>query len=207
MAISKSTKKFREKYKQAKKLGLVSGPPANQVFPGTREGKKLKSKVESWDDVLSGKATALDIPKSQRKKLLKQMKRDKRPAEIHEGKLVVGHEKGERAFYDTKNKSIGFDLGKGISEIDIDADTGKAFAKQLDKLPTLRQDQFYGFKFFGNNGTRYFRNGDLMRKFLAEYKGKHGKRAFAEGADTISGIRIFQLDRAEMERRELKYRK
>lgn len=204
MAKKTDLAKFRKKIQALKKQGLVTARPVNRIYPGTKEGAKLKREIQKYDDILSGKATAVKVPRSK----LQSLKRSVSGAEVHHGKLIVPHNLGERAYYDKKHGGIGVDLGPGVTEVNIPARTGPAFAKQLDELPDLGDtNEFYGFKFFGHDGIQYFRTGGLMRRYLSEYTGRNDLGAFQPGANVIGGIRIMKITYAEMQRREERFRR
>jgi hypothetical protein len=160
---------FRSKVARLKELGLVSDVDARSAYPTwKRDGVKLSTLVDRYDDVLSGKVTPVKTSRL-KTEVAKNYPKSK-------GKTLVSHSADEKVRVEAGAVVIESKV-KGITRVDIPipfhnaeqwARDVKKNQTQIDRLK--KQNEWFGFRFGDNRSHQIFRDIDLLIEYLTEYE-------------------------------------
>lgn len=161
-------RKFRSDISTLKKKGLLSGVDARSAVPDRR----LTYALKKYDAVLSGKASAVKLSKSG----IDQYKALGKPYDIASPKglprrVIVPHEPGERVTVSHGKVSIANPAGVHRTVIPVKYHSLPQFFKDIKKKPpTLKEGEYFAFRFFGNRSHKVFRSMDALVNSLEHYE-------------------------------------
>lgn len=167
-----SLRKFRHSISVLKKQGLVSKTvDARSAKPSDKStGKKLQTIVDGFDDVISGKLTALKVKPSK----LKQFR--KAGYETAKGRVLVPHGSTEKAKLVKGEVNI-ISTEKGLVRIQIPVEFHNLkqyltdIARNKKRINQMKRDnEYFGFRFFGNNSTALYSNVEAAIADLRKYE-------------------------------------
>lgn len=192
---------FRHKLAILKQAGVVHRVDARSAFPSSvRQGKKLSTWVDKYDDVISGKATAIPIskfPKSEQTKLRKEYDvadgfvqvpvSATEKAIVHGGKIeVVERLRGiHRVTLPVGYRDGGGGLKRWLGDI-------RKRAPELDKLKG--DNRYWGYEITGHYSFKHFRSlGELATALL------HGSTSGAGfGGNRIDWARLSRQQQLDL---------
>jgi hypothetical protein len=203
MAKKVSLREFRKAVSKLKKQGLVSkrlnvrkATPDKKVNGGR---VKLSTLVKKFDDVISGKATAIKATKS-----LSTYR--KLGFETAKGRVIVPHTATEQVGITPTGEIFTRQKGTGIRKIEVPVEYHKldqylvdilANAEKLNKR--LDENEYFGFTYFGHRSTELYSNIEMLIAKIREYKStrealRHPRsklaRDFKEGRITIVKVPV-----------------
>lgn len=171
-------RKFRTSVAILKKQGLISDTLANgrkldarSAYPSWKvKGKRLDTLIRKYDDVVSGKATAVKVSPAKAKayaktagyertgeRVLVPHSRDESARANRMGEIVIRNKNGlERVQLPVEYHNLAQYL-QGI----------KTDSKRIDRMKG--RNEYWGFRFFGNNSSEIFRNIDMLVDFVSRY--------------------------------------
>lgn len=169
-------KDFRHRVSVLKKQGLLpsktqAGRPLDARYADPRwkvKGKSLGSLVNKFDDVSSGKATALKVPQ----KTLRAYK--KAGYETSSGRVIVPHSATEKATVRQGQIVVKSKSGIERVQIPIPFQNLEQYLTDIQKNQRLidamkKRGDYFGFKFFGNNSSEIHSNIDSLIEHLRQY--------------------------------------
>jgi len=158
MAQKPETRKFRHAVSVLKKQGLIPASiDARSAIPSkTVRGKSLSTLVRKYDDVLSGKQTALTVPPSKLKAYRKAGF-----STTQNSKILVPHSATEKARLNRAGE-VSIKSKAGIERVQIPVPYHrlsqylKDIARDHKRIDAMkRKNEYFGFRFFGNNTNLY----------------------------------------------------
>lgn len=194
-------RQFRHAVSVLKQQGLISSRvDARSAYPNWKSnGIKLKTLVRKYDDIVSGKVTAVKVPEKKLRSFRGQ------GFETAKGRVLVGHGAGQTAKFE--HGEIAVTHPSGIQEIKIPVKFHnleqylseiRDRASEIDRQKTGRQ--WFGFQFYGNNSTELYRNIDLMIERLRHYESVErsiDKRSRTKQTDIYKNLVILKVPRAK----------
>jgi hypothetical protein len=168
---------FRKRLSVLKKQGLIPASTARGTKIDARyadpryklkNGKTLGSLVKKYDDVATGKATALKVSKKQ-VTLFK-----KAGYETAAGKVIVPHSATEKALVERGEVVIKSRSGIERIQIPIPFQNLTQYLNDIQKDKARinrmkRRNEYFGFKFFGNNSSSLYQDIGHAIEDLARY--------------------------------------
>lgn len=185
-------KEFRHKISALKKQGLIPANKRTGKLPGAGArptdlfgGKPLKDYVKKYDDVLSGKATAVPLSKLKSPTEARKKFEVTRAGGIKPSVLVP---KGFDEKVEVRKGQIFTHHPKGVSSVDIPVEykgDTRQFLKELKKydFPEMKGRHWYAFNFKGGGSKQVFRSMDDLVRYVEGQK-SYGVRAAHRRGDT-----------------------
>jgi len=191
---------FRSKIATLKKQGLIPGSvDARSAFPKQkRAGKTLQSYISKYDDVLSNKVTAVKVPANK----LKQFR--KAGFETAQGRVLVPHSEVETVKYVKGTFEIRHPSGIERVQIPVEYHNLAQYFRDIRKneraINAMKsRNEFFGFRFFGNNSSEFYEDIDLLLEKLEEYDDVNkGKTNHAKGREIYKHLEILRLNSKAM---------
>jgi hypothetical protein len=168
MASKIELKKFRHDISTLKKRGLISGIDARSAKPT----KNLRRTIAKYDDVLSGKATAVKLSK----KGLREYKELGKPFDIAKPKglpqrVIVPHSAGERVTVSHGKVHVTNPAGIHRTILPVKFQNLEQYLSDLSKSQVkLAPGERFAFRFFGNHSLRTFRSMDQLIDYINHYE-------------------------------------
>ena len=202
-------RKFRRAISVLKKQGILPDKlsprkklDARSVTPNTKfKGRKLSTIVDKYDDIVSGKATAVKVPASK----LKQFR--KVGFETVKKKVIVPHSANEIAKF--KGGEIAIRNKSGIERIQIPIEFHnldsylrelRKNAKLIDKMK--RRNEYFGIRFFGGQRANFYSSIEQLLNDLERYQDIQRVTGKAKQAEIYRNLEIIKLTRRAAERTE-----
>lgn len=199
-------RKFRRAVALLKKQGLITGTTvsggkidARAAVPSWKiKGKKLSTLVRKYDDVVSGKLTAVKVPPTK----LQEFRMAGFETANH--RVLVPHSKTEVAKF--KGGKIKIQSTSGTERVPIPVEfynlkqylkDTRANAKVINRMK--ERNEFFGIRFFGGQRAFFYENIDLLLDDLERYESieqAYGSRAKEQ--DVYSGLEIIKLNKKGM---------
>lgn len=171
-------KDFRRKLSALKKQGLIGGKTVDvrSAKPNMlRGGKFLEEYIKKYDDVLSGKATAVPLAKLENRGRQRKLYETVSAGGI-QPHVIVPHVKEESVSVSGGLVKISHPKGINRIEIPIDYNNLNQYLKDLrkaeksGKLPELKGPHYYAFNLKGGQSHVIFRNIDELVNYLKNPK-------------------------------------
>lgn len=201
--MAQSLRSFRHAFSVLKKQGLVKTKrSAVSVYPSQKfGGVKAETLVKKYDDVVSGKVTAVKVPKSELKKFRKAGR------ETAKGMVLEPHGPGEKVRF--KKGTIVIEHKAGIQRVQLPIeyhnleDWAKEIKKKHKQIDTMKSsNEYWGFRFSnawgGGHSSEIFRDIDLMIDFIRHYEDyqKYANRP-RKGAEFYRNIEIVKISKPD----------
>jgi hypothetical protein len=171
MARSKtSVQKFRSDIATLKRKGLISGVDARSVKPT----KHLKSLVNKYEAVISGKATAVKLSHAETRSRSKAGDMVARPRGLP-ARVIVPHDATERVVVSHGHAKIVNPSGIERVQIPIAFDNLEDYLQSIArKHQTLNRmkanNEYFAFQFYGHRSHSMYTSIDLMIEDLLHYE-------------------------------------
>lgn len=194
---------FRHRVAVLKRAGLLTGKlrsgksiDARSAYPTWKvNGKSLQSIVNKYDDVASGKATALKVPKKQ----LSQFK--KAGFETKAGKVIIPHSATEKVV--RERGEVVIKSRSGIERVQIPIPFQnlpqylEAIRKDSDRINSMkRRNEYFGFKFFGNNSSTLYSDIAFAIDDLEKYSAITDANTRIKQQEIYRNLEIVRVNRA-----------
>jgi hypothetical protein len=172
-------REFRKSVSVLKKQGLLPNKigrkklDARKALPDMKvKGKKLSTLVRKYDDVVSGKLTAVKVPPAS----LRQYR--KAGFETASNRVLVPHTKTETAKFTKKNIIVVPIKNKfGVERIQIPVEFRnlKKYLTDIRRESTLidsmkRKNEYFGIRFYGGQRANFYSTIDLLLEDLIRYE-------------------------------------
>lgn len=196
-------KNFRSKVAALKRKGLLpsktsKGNPldARSAQPNWKlpNGRKLSTVVDHLDPVTSGKATPLQVTPERAKQFRKA------GYEVVNGRVIIPHSATEKA---VKEKGeIVIESASGIKRVQIPIEFHnlnqwfrdvRADAPRINRMK--RNNEYFGFRYFGNNSSELFADIDDLIERLAGYEASIDANTRIKQQQVYKNIEIVKLGR------------
>jgi hypothetical protein len=193
-------RKFRHSVSVLKKQGLLparasSGLPldARSVTPKWKiNGKSLGSIVNKYDDVTSGKATAIVVPPAKLKALRKA------GYETTGDRVIVPHSATEKAGFikgevTIKNKS-------GIQRVQIPVEYHnlnqyladiKKNSREIDRMKA--DNEYFGVRFYGGQRANFYADIESLMDDLSRYEDLQKRNSRAKQSEIYQNLEIIKI--------------
>lgn len=172
-----SDREFRHSVSVLKKQGLLpaktdKGTPldARSALPAWKvKGKRLDTWVKKYDDVVSGKATAVKVPQ----KSLQQFR--KAGFETSQNRLIVPHSKTETAKFKAGQVSIKNKSGIERVQIPVEYHNLKQYLSDIRKNARLinamkKRNEYFGIRFYGGQRAHFYSDILSLMEDLENYE-------------------------------------
>lgn len=169
MASKIDLKKFRHDLATLKKRGLVAGVDARSATPT----KKLRALVNRYDDVLSGKATAVKISNVGLKEYKEMGKpfRVVRPGGDLPPRVVVPHFAGERVVVTHGRAKVINPAGIERTILPVKYHNLEQYLTGVGKQKIkLKPGERLAFRFFDNQSIKTFKSPSALVDYLQHYE-------------------------------------
>lgn len=191
---------FRKRVSTLKKQGLLPATTSRGHKLDARsadprwivKGKTLGSLVKKYDDVASNKATAVKVSKKQ----LSQYK--KAGYETASGRVIVPHSATEKAI--VKNDTVVIKSRSGIErvQIPIPFENLNKYLADIEKDKALinsmkRKNEYFGFKFFGNNSSTLYSDIAFLIEDLARYSAVQDAKSRIKQQEIYRNLEIVRV--------------
>lgn len=200
---------FRRAVSVLKKQGLLPAKisarkklDARSVTPNTKiKGKKLSTIVEKYDDVVSGKATAVSVPPATLKKFRKV------GFETANKKVIVPHAANEVARF--RGGEIRIKNKSGIERVEIPVEFHnlhqyltdiKKNAKLINKMK--HRNEYFGIRFFGGQRANFYSSIEQLIEDLGRYQDIQRVTGKAKQSEIYRNLEIIKLTSTAAERTE-----
>ena len=194
---------FRHRVSVLKKAGLIPGKnrwgktvDARSAKPTSKfNGKSLQSIVNKYDDVASGKATALKVPKKQ----LSQFK--KAGFQTQGGKVIIPHSATEKVVRERGEVVIKSKSGIERVQIPIPFQNLTQYLEDIRKdakriNAMKRRNEYFGFKFFGNNSSSLYQDIGHAIEDLQRYSAIATANTRIKQQEIYRNLEIVRVNRA-----------
>jgi hypothetical protein len=201
--LADNLRDFRHRVAVLKRAGLITGKTrrgntvdARSAYPTwTVNGKSLQSIVNKYDDVASGKATAVKVPRKQ----LSQFK--KAGFETKSGKIIIPHSATEKVV--REKGEVVIKSKSGLERVQIPV----PFANLNQYLEDIRKDakrinamkrrnEYFGFKFFGNNSSALYSDIAHAIEDLQRYSAIAAANTRIKQQEIYRNLEIVRVNRA-----------
>ena len=191
-------KDFRRSVAVLKKQGLISGRTqsgqkvdARSALPSWKvKGKRLDTLVKKYDDIISGKATALKIPP----KTLKQFR--KTGFETVQGRLLVPHTSREIVKFSKGQVNIKDKSGIERVQLPVEFHNLTQYLTDLEKNSKLidsmkKGNEYFGIRFHGGQRAHFYSSikqvvADLRHyEDIKKYTGKKKQQVIYQNLEII----------------------
>ncbi len=179
--------KFRSDISVLKKQGLIGGADfrTQTAQPWMiRGGKSLRDYVKKYDDILSGKATAVklsdeDVNRYRRLgneiAITRKSGTSKRKSNIKDTRVIIPHAATEKVSVRKGNVVITHPKGISRAQLTIEydryeSDALRKYLKRVMKSQVPNKRRYLGFNFFGNKGSNYYTDIDSLIEDLERYQ-------------------------------------
>jgi hypothetical protein len=175
--VASDIKDFRHAVSVLKKQGLLTGRTASgkkidarSALPDWKiKGKKLSTLVKKYDDVVSGKATAVKVPP----KTIKQFR--KTGFETANKRVIVPHSKGELAKLQKGQIAIRSKSGIERVQIPVEYHNLQQYLRDLRKNKALinsmkKKRELFGIRFYGGQRAMFYENIEDLLDELDRYE-------------------------------------
>lgn len=189
-------KKFRSDIAILKRKGLLSGVDARSAVPDRR----LTSALKKYDDVLAGTASAVKLSKQG----IDEYKAMGKPYVIAAPKglprrVIIKHEPGRRVTVSHGKVSIENPAGVRRTIIPVKYhNLPQYFAGLRKNGTTLKDGEYYAFRFFGNRSHKVFRSMDALVNSLEHYESVFDaidENDSEQMAELYQNLEIIRIDR------------
>src|SRR5574337_332248 len=193
-------RQFRHSVSVLKQQGLISGRiDARSAYPSWKSnGVKLSILVKRYDDIVSGKVTAVKVPEKKLRSFRSQ------GFETAKGRVLVGHGAGQTAKFEHGELTVKHPSGIQEVKIPVKCHNLEQYlsdirdrAAEIDRQKTGRQ--WFGLQFYGNNSSELYRSVDQMIERLRHYESVErsiDKRSRAKQTDIYKNLVILKVPRA-----------
>lgn len=193
-------KEFRRKLAILKKQGLISGSTqsgdkldARSALPGWKvKGKRLDTLVKKYDDVASGKATALKVPKTELTKFRKI------GFETAQGRVIVPHSKIETAKISKGQVAIKSKSGIERVQIPVEFHNLHQYLTDIKKNRTLidsmkKKNEFFGVRFYGGQRAKFYSSIQGLISDLQHYESIKKYTGKAKQLEIYQNLEIIKM--------------
>lgn len=192
MATDKRT--FRHSVSILKKQGLIpSSIDARSALPDQKSrGKKLSTIVRRFDDIISGKATAVKLPPA----VLKQHR--KSGDETAYGKLIVPHSATQKATVHGGHVVIKSRSGIERVQLPIEFKNVKQYLKDIQKheadINRLKgPKEYFAIRFHGGQRANAYSSISQLLADLSKYEAIQNSRSRAKQLEFYKGLEIVRM--------------
>lgn len=194
-------KDFRRSVSLLKKQGLLGKAKidARKAKPDQKiAGKKLSTLVSKFDDVISGKVTAVKVSPSELKKFRKS------GFETAQGRLLVHHSKSETA--KVQRGTLAITNKRGIERVQIPVEFHnlkqyltdiKKNAPLIDKMKKRRE--YFGIRFRGGQRANFYSNIELLIADLERYESIEQARGKTKQLEIYQNLEVLRLTQSGAE--------
>jgi hypothetical protein len=168
---SEELRQFRTKVSKLKKQGLLpSHLDSRSVKPTTKtSGKNLFTVVNKFDDVVSGKATAIRVKPGQLRAL------QKAGFETAKGRVIVPHSATETAKLKAGKVSITSKTGMERVVLPVEYHNLNQYVRDAKDNAVLidrmkRNNEYFGIRLYGGQRANFYSNIDALLDDLAKYE-------------------------------------
>lgn len=186
---------FRRSVSVLKKQGLLGDAKidARSALPSWKvKGKRLDTLIKKYDDVVSGKVTALKVPPAELKKFRKS------GFETAQGRVLVPHTQNEVA--KVRKGQVAITNKSGIERIQIPVEFHnlKQYLTDLKKNAKLinrmkRENEYFGIRFFGGQRANFYGDIQLLIRDLERYEDIQKHAPKAKQAEIYRNLEIIKL--------------
>lgn len=193
-------KEFRRKLALLKKQGLISGSTqsgekidARSALPGWKvKGKRLDTLVSKYDDVASGKATALKVAPSELKKFRKI------GFETAQGRVIVPHSKIETAKLSKGQVSIKSKSGIERVQIPVEFHNLNQYLTDIEKNAPLidamkKNNEYFGVRFYGGQRAKFYSSVKQLISNLRHYESIKRYTSKSKQAEVYQNLEIIKM--------------
>jgi hypothetical protein len=185
-----------------KKQGLLTGKTASgkkidarSALPNWKiKGKKLSTLVKKYDDVVSGKATAVKVPP----KTLKQFR--KTGFETANKRVIVPHSKGELAKLQQGQIAIRNKSGIERVQIPVEYHNLQQYLRDLRKNKALinsmkKRRELFGIRFYGGQRAMFYEDINDLLNDLDRYEDiQKYAQSPSKGAEIYRNLEILKMN-------------
>jgi hypothetical protein len=193
---SEELRQFRTKVSKLKKQGLVpSSLDARSVQPTTKSaGKKLSTLVSKFDDVTSGKATAIRVKPAQLKALRKA------GFETAKGRVIVPHSATETAKLKTGQVAITSKTGMERVVLPVEYHNLNQYVKDAKSNAVLidrmkKNNEYFGIRLYGGQRANFYSNIQALLDDLAKYESIATPGTRSDQSEIYKHLEIVKLNR------------
>jgi len=201
--LAENLREFRRAVSVLKKQGLLSGKTtsgqkidARSALPNWKvKGKKLSTLVKKYDDVVSGKATAVKVPPKTLAKFRKT------GFETANKRVLVPHSKSEIAKFKGGEVSISNPSGIERVQIPVEYHNLQQYLRDLRKNKALinkmkRNNEYFGIRFFGGQRAMFYGNIEFLLDDLERYEDIQKVTNKAQQAEIYQNLEIIRMNKA-----------
>ncbi len=203
MILATSLKKFRHAVSVLKKAGLLpkttdSGQKldARWVRPTSKVGgRKLSTLVDKFDNVASGKATAIKVPENRLRSYRKT------GFETARGRVIVPHAATEKVRM--KKGEITVISSNGIERVQIPVEFQnlqqwlRDMEKNREEINRMKRDnEWFGIRFYGNMSAQYDADISFLLERLSQYEAVQNAHSRYKQTDIYKHLEIVKMPHA-----------
>lgn len=189
-------REFRHKVALLKKAGLLTLPKgldARSIQPQGKTGKRVQKLIDKFDDVISNKATPVTVSPSEAKRWKKAGKI------VVDNKVIVPHaatervrkERGEIIIESTRAGISRIQIPVPFSNLDKFLRDIQTNAKTINAMK--RRNEYFGFRFFGNNSSQIYTNVQALIDDLAAYQSVMAANTRAKQQQIYQNLEIVRI--------------
>lgn len=207
--MAENLRDFRRKVSVLKKQGLLpsrsdsgSKLDARSVVPSWKvKGKSLSTLVKKYDDVASGKASALPVSKSQLGSFRKA------GFETAQGKVIVPHAATESARIIKGQVSIKNKSGMERVQIPLEYHNVPQYLRDLRKNRKLinqmkRDNEYFGIRFYGGQRANFYSDINSLIREFSKYDAVRQAHSRFKQAEVYKHLEIIKFTRTGAEKLE-----
>jgi len=202
LTLAENLREFRRAVSVLKKQGLISGKTssgqkidARSALPNWKvKGKKLSTLVKKYDDVVSGKATAIKVPPATLSKFRKT------GFETANKRIIVPHTKSEIAKF--KGGEIAISNVSGIERVQIPVEYHnlKQYLQDIRKNKVLinrmkRKSEYFGIRLFGGQRAVFYSDISILLDDLERYEDIEKITSKAKQAEIYQNLEIIRMNK------------
>jgi hypothetical protein len=207
--MASKIREFRHAVSVLKKQGLITGSTqsgqkidARSALPGWKiKGKRLDTLVKKYDDVVSGKATAVKVPPKQ----LQQFR--KTGFETANNRVLVPHTKTETARFRAGQVAITNKTGIERIQIPVEFHNLKQYLTDIKKNAKVinrmkRNNEYFGIRFYGGQRAHFYSDISSLMADLENYESITQAKGKAKQLEIYQNLEIIKLTQHAAERTE-----
>lgn len=189
---------FRKSVSVLKKQGLLGDAKkidARSVLPSHKvKGKRLDTLIRKYDDIVSGKTTALKVEPKELAKFRKA------GFETAQGRVLVPHTKSEIAKVNKGQVSIRSASGVERIQIPVEFHNLKQYLTDIRKNAKIinrmkRENEYFGIRLYGGQRAVFYANIQLLLDDLERYEDIQKYSSKVKQAEIYQNLEIIKISR------------
>lgn len=190
-------REFRHSVSVLKKQGLIS-VDARKATPNQKvKGKKLSTLLKKYDDIVSGKATAVKVSSSQLKAFRKT------GFETTQDRVIVPHSKGEIAKIKRGQIAIHSPSGMERVQIPVEFHNLNQYLRDIRNNAAVidamkRNNEYFGIRFYGGQRANFYSNINLLLDDLERYEDIQKYTGSTKQAEIYKNLEVLRISNQGM---------